>query len=145
MPVAEVQRNKEIVRIVTEKGFNEGDFDGLEQYFASEYQVHAPGIQQPLSGSGAFRFAVEMWRAAFPDIHVTVEDIAGEGEKVYCRFITRGTHTGELMGVPPTGKKITVHEMSCHRVVGGKVTESWIGDNVPSIFQQIGALVQAPR
>jgi predicted ester cyclase len=142
MSEAEIRRNKEIVRTVTEKGFNEGDFDGLEQYFAAEYQVHAPGIP-PLSGSGAFRSAVEMWRAGFPDIHVTVEDVVGEGEKVYCRFTTTGTHGGMLMGVPATGKRVTVHEMSCHRVVGGKVMESWIGDNVPSIFLQIGALVRA--
>lgn len=144
MSSAEVQRNKDIVKTVTEKGFNEGDFQGLEQYFAPGYQVYAPGMP-PLAGASAFRMAVEMWRSAFPDIHVTVEDVAGEDDRVYCRFITRGTHRGSLLGIPATGKKVTVHEMSCHRLADGKVVESWIGDNVPSIFQQIGALVPVSR
>jgi predicted ester cyclase len=141
---AEVQKNKDVVRLVTEKGFNEGDLEGLGQYFSAEYTVHAPGVPPLPPGPGAFRAAVSLWRQAFPDIYVTVEDVAGEGEKVYCRFTTRGTHTGALMGIPATGKNVTIHEMSCHRLVGGKVVESWIGDNVPNILHQIGALVPVP-
>ncbi|HUY45965.1 MAG TPA: ester cyclase [Streptosporangiaceae bacterium] len=137
----DVQRNKTIVKLVTEKGFNEGDLDGLEPYFASDYRVHAPGVPPLPPGTGAFRAAVSLWREAFPDINVNVEDVIGEGEEVYCRFVTRGTHSGPLMGIPPTGKQVTIHEMSCHRLVNGKVVESWIGDNVPNILHQIGALV----
>lgn len=142
---AEVQRNADIVRLVTEKGFNEGDLDGINQYFTPDYEVHAPGVPPLPPGPAAFRMAVMLWREAFPDIHVTVEDVVGDGEKVYCRFTTRGTHTGPLMGMPPTGKKVTINEMSCHRLTGGKVVESWIGDNVPNILHQIGALVPAQQ
>jgi predicted ester cyclase len=105
--------------------------------------VHAPGVPPLPPGAGAFHAAVMLWREAFPDIHVTVEDVVGEGNEVYCRFTTRGTHTGPLMGIPATGKPVTVHEMSCHQLTGGKVTQSWIGDNVPSILAQIGALAPA--
>ncbi len=140
---AEVQRNKDIVRLVTEKGFNEGDLDGIHQYFTPDYEVHAPGVPPLPPGAAAFSAAVTLWRDAFPDIHVTVEDVVGEGEQVYCRFTTRGTHTGPLMGMPPTGRQVTIHEMSCHRLAGGQVAESWIGDNVPNILHQIGALVPA--
>lgn len=140
---AQVQRNKDVVRLVTEKGFNEGDLDGIGQYFTPGYEVHAPGVPPLPPGPAAFRAAVTLWREAFPDIRVTVEDVAGEGEKVYCRFTTRGTHTGSLMGMPPTGKQVTINEMSCHRLVDGQVVESWIGDNVPNILHQIGALVPA--
>ncbi len=139
----DVQHNKEIVRLVTEKGFNEGDLAGVEQYFTADYEVHAPGVPPLPPGPGAFQEAVNLWRDAFPDIHVTVEDVVGEGEKVYCRFTTRGIHSGSLMGIPPSGLQVTIHEMSCHRLVNGKVVESWIGDNVPNILHQIGALVPA--
>lgn len=136
----EAQRNKDVVRLVTEKGFNEGDLAGITQYFTPDYEVHAPGVPPLPPGAGAFHAAVTLWREAFPDIHVTVEDVVCEGAKVYCRFTTRGTHTGPLMGIPATGKQVTVYEMSCHRLSAGKVAESWIGDNVPSILHQIGAL-----
>ncbi|HEY7432623.1 MAG TPA: TcmI family type II polyketide cyclase [Streptosporangiaceae bacterium] len=137
---AEAQRNKDVVRLVTEKGFNEGDLAGITQYFTPDYEVHAPGVPPLPPGAGAFHAAVTLWREAFPDIHVTVEDMVCEGAKVYCRFTTRGTHTGPLMGIPATGKQVTVYEMSCHRLSAGKVAESWIGDNVPSILHQVGAL-----
>lgn len=140
-----VQRNKEVVRLVTEKGFNEGDLDGLTEYFAEGYNVHAPGMPPLEPGPGAFRTAVSLWRNAFPDIHVTVEDMIGENDTVYCRFTTTGTHTGPLAGIPPTGKRVTIHEMSCHRLADGKVVESWIGDNVPNILHQIGALISTAQ
>jgi predicted ester cyclase len=138
-----VRSNKDIVRLVTEKGFNEGDMAGIAEYFAADYGVHAPGVPPLPPGPEAFVQAVMLFRTAFPDINVTIEDVVGEGEKVYCRFTTRGTHQGPLMGIPPTGRSVTVYEMSCHRLVESKVVESWIGDNVPSILRQIGALVPA--
>lgn len=86
-----------------------------------------------------------LWRNAFPDVHVTVEDVAGDGDRVYARFTTRGTHQGQLFDIPATGKPVTVHEMSCHRIVGGRVVESWIGDNVPRILLDIGAIQPVGR
>jgi hypothetical protein len=72
---AQVQRNKDVVRLVTEKGFNEGDLDGINQYFTPGYEVHAPGVPPLPPGPAAFRAAVMLWREAFPDIQVTVEDV----------------------------------------------------------------------
>jgi predicted ester cyclase len=135
------QANKDLVRRLTEKAFNEGDLSEIDTQFAADYVVHAPGLPPLPPGPESFRQAVSLWRTAFPDVHVSVEDMACEDDRVYCRFITRGTHTGPLMGLPPTGRPVTVHEMSCHRVAGGQVVESWIGDNVPRILLDIGALV----
>lgn len=136
-------RNRQLVRDITERGFNQGDLAGITPHFSADYVVHAPGVPPLPPGPGAFHAAVNLFRTAFPDIHVTIEDVSCDGERVYARFTTRGTNTGPLMGMAPTGRPVTVHEMSCHRIVDGKVVESWIGDNVPSILQQIGVLVRA--
>lgn len=142
-PVDGVQRNKELVRVLTERGFNAGDLSGVDEHFRSDYQVHAPGVPPLPPGPHAFRRAVTLFRTALPDIHVTIEDLAGEGDRVFGRFTTRGTHTGPLMGIPATGEKVTIYEWVCHRFVDGKVAESWIGDNVPRILLSIGAVVPA--
>jgi predicted ester cyclase len=136
-----IDRNKFVVRLVTEKGFNEGDLSGISDYFSADYKVNAPGIPPLPPGPQAFHQAVLLFRNAFPDIRVNIEDVIGEADRVYTRFITRGTHTGSLMGIPPTGLPVTIYETTCHRLENGKVVESWIGDNVPNILHQVGALV----
>lgn len=135
------EHHKELVCRLTRQGFNSGDLSGVEGHFTEDYQVHAPGVPPLPPGPGAFLRAVTLFRTAMPDIHVTVEDVIGEGDRVFARFTTRGTQTGPLMGIPPSGRPVTVHEWVCHRFRGDKVVESWIGDNVPRILVDIGALV----
>lgn len=137
----DVSSNKALVRSLTEQGFNAGDLSGIAAHFGPDYQVHAPGVPPLPPGPDAFVRAVTLFRTAMPDIHVTIEDLAGEGDRVFGRFTTRGTHTGPLMGIAPTGRPVTVYEWVCHRFADGKVVESWIGDNVPRILLSIGAVV----
>jgi predicted ester cyclase len=140
-PTDAVQQHKELVRSLTEQGFNAGDLSGVEEHFHPDYQVHAPGVPPLPPGPDAFKRAVTLFRTALPDIHVTIEDLVGEDDRVFGRFTTRGTHTGPLMGIPPSGRQVTIYEWVCHRFVGGQVVESWIGDNVPRILLSIGAVV----
>ena len=101
----------------------------------------APGGR--LEGREAFKGLVGALRGAFHDMTMTIDDQHVDGEVVVTEWTSRAVHLGPLMGIPPTGRPVTVHEMSCHRVVDGRVAESWIGDNVPRILLDIGALVQA--
>ena len=66
-----------------------------------------------------------MFRSAFPDLNVTVEDLVAEGNKVAARWSWGGTHRGELMGIPPTSKQVAASGTSIHRIAEGKIVESW--------------------
>lgn len=129
---------KELVLRAIERGFNNGDLDVADEVFSDEYTVHAPGLVELPKGPAAFKQAIGLWRSAFSDIHMTVEQLLFEDDVVANRFTTTGTHDGPLFGIPPTGRRMTVHGMEMHRVVDGRVVESWIGDDVPSILMQLG-------
>jgi predicted ester cyclase len=134
--------NVELVRYITEKGLNGGDVSFVDDLFTPDYQVHTRGLDLP-KGPAAFKAAVHFWRQPFPDFHTTIEEMIGYGEFVANRFTTTGTHTGALGDMPPTGRQFTVSGVDMHRVVDGKVVESWISDDMPRILMDLGVLVPA--
>jgi predicted ester cyclase len=129
--------NIELVRYITERGLNEGDVSFVEEVFSPDYEVHTRGLDLP-RGPAAFVAAVSFWRKSFPDFHTTIEHMIGDGEYVAHRFSTTGTHTGAFGEMPPTGRRFNVSGVDMHRVVGGKVVESWISDDMPRILMEIG-------
>lgn len=131
--------NIELVRYITEKGLNEGDVSFVDEVFAPDYQVHTRGLDLP-RGPEAFRAAVGFWRRSFPDFHTTIESMIGEGDLVASRFSTTGTHTGPLGDAPATGRRFDVSGVDMHRVVDGRVVESWISDDMPRILMDLGVL-----
>jgi steroid delta-isomerase-like uncharacterized protein len=86
---------------------------------------------------------VTMYRSAFPDMRVTIEDLVAEGDKVAARWSVTGTHRGELMGIPATGKRVTVTGIEINRFAGGKLVEHWESFDQLSMMQQLG-VVPAP-
>jgi len=144
-----IEENKQLVRAVIEEALNKGNVDVADEYFSPDYVAHIPRAPETPPGPMKFKLVIAMWRTAFEDWHMTIEDLIAEGDYVVNRFTTRGTHTGPLMGIPPTGRKIEVRGIEMHRIVDGKVVESWIADDIPSILVQLGVLemprMQAPR
>ncbi len=96
---------------------------------------------EEVRGREAFKQMVAGFRAALPDLRETVEDQVAEGDKVVSRFISRGTHKGELMGAPPTGRQITIRGTDISRIRNGKIVEAWVMFDALALMQQIG-LVQ---
>jgi len=78
-----------------------------------------------------------------PDVHFTIEDIIAEEDFIVVRYTTRGTHQGNFMGIPPTGKQVSGTGMFMDRIVNGKAVEQWLNGNTPGLLQQIG-VVPAP-
>lgn len=138
------EENKTLIRYLIEEALNKGNLSVAEGHFTPDYQVRIPGKPEGPRGPEVFRQVIGMWRAAFSDWHMTIENLIAEGDYVANRFTTRGTHTGPLMGIPATGKTMVVHGQELHRLRDGKVAETWVCDDVPSIMQQLGIVSPPP-
>jgi steroid delta-isomerase-like uncharacterized protein len=131
-------QNKAIVSRWVAGGWNTGDLDLVDEFYA-DYTMHCPGMPD-VQGTEAFKGFVTMYRAAFPDIHFTIEDMVAEGDKVAWRATTRGTHRGDLMGIPPTGKPIEVSSIIVSRFDNGKWAEDWVLIDMLGMLQQLGVI-----
>lgn len=134
------EQNKAIIRRSFEELFSEGELDVADEVFAADYVGHDPALPHDIQGPGEFKQFVQMYRTAFPDLELTVEDQIAEGDRVVTRFTARGTHGGDLMGIPPTGRQVVVTGISIDRLVDGKSAESWTSYDVMSMLQQLGVI-----
>lgn len=120
--------------------FNQGDFETIGQELLSpEIVVHFPGMPGPLNLEG-FRQVGLMFRSAFPDIQDTVEDQLADGDKVVTRITSRGTHQGELMGIPATGQQITITAIAIDRIGDNRIVERWANFDQLGMLQQLGVI-----
>jgi predicted ester cyclase len=132
-----VEENKAGQRRVWEEVFNKGNLEIVPEFFAPSYSFRSPlGIEA--KGPESFKQMVVMMRTALPDLHVTIDDIFGEGDKVATRFTITGTFKGEMMGIPPTGKKGTFSGILITRWVDGKEVEAWESLDTLAYYQQLG-------
>jgi steroid delta-isomerase-like uncharacterized protein len=131
--------NKALVRRIYEEGLNRGDFSVLDELLAEQLVDHSlfPGGG---SGRESFRRRFSLVRTAFPDATMTVEDGVAEGDKVVYRWTLRGTHTGPLASIRPTGRQLVVTGMNMSRITGGKVTEHWANFDHLGLLQQLGVM-----
>jgi predicted ester cyclase len=132
----------EISRRLFEDGFNEGKLDLVDQYVSPDAVNHDPAETadlRSLRGSEVFKRTVQMYRGAFPDVHVTVDDVIAADDKVVLRWHSEGTHRGELEGLAPTYSRGTVTGISIDRWENGKVIESWTEWDNLGLARQLGA------
>ncbi len=130
------EANKAIVRDFFEKGDREGKM--AVELCAPGFIAHIPG--SPPMDLEATRKMVAMYDASFSDFHNTAEDLVAEGDKVAFRFERQATHTGEFMGVPASGKKISWTTIGIARIAGGKIVEFWNSPDRMGMMQQVGVL-----
>jgi len=119
--------------------FNAGDIDGAMAVFAPNAVVHMSGAPEPLTMEG-FKQLGQVLLSAFTGGTSTVEDMIAEGDKVVSRLTFRGTHTGDLMGIPPTGTSVTMSEIIIDRLADGKIVESWRLFDQMGMMQQLGVI-----
>ena len=116
--------NKALTHRFIDEVFSKGNLTAVDDLVADDYVDHNPPPDLPADKAG-LKQIVEMFRSAFPDLAVTVEDTVAEGDKVAVRVVTRGTHKGELMGIAATGRTVAFNEQHFVRVSNGKLVEHW--------------------
>ncbi len=122
------------VRFITEV-WNAGDFEVADAVIHPDYVV--PGIGQ---GPEAVKRNVTTFRAAFPDLVWTIDEVIGEGDQVAMRLTLHGTHLGPFRGIAPTGRSVTMQEMVFWRLVDGQLHTGWFQADMLGIRMQLGAL-----
>jgi predicted ester cyclase len=111
----------------------------IDEAFEPDVLIRTP-LPLQSTGSQAIKEVFTTLHRAFPDLHVTVEDLIEEGDKVVGRHTVTGTHLGEYLGTAPTGKSVTYNEIFIARFVGGRVAETWGVVDVLSQMKQIGLI-----
>jgi len=130
--------NKRVVRRFIDEVFNHGNLSALRELIAPEHVSHE--LIGDHYGPEGVRIDAAEYRAAFPDLHIEIEDLVGEGDRVVRRFTATGTHTGPFMGVAATGRAVVVTGIGIDRVVDGKLIESWVHLDALGLLRQIGAI-----
>ena len=127
-------------RRIPEEIFNQGKLELIGEVFAPDYVEHVPLPPGVPSGAEGFKQFIMALRAAFPDFHYTIEDQLAEGDKHVGRITAHGTHQGEFMGIPPTGKTVSWGEIHIGRMVNGKLVEHWANQDQLGMLQQLGVI-----
>ena len=135
------EQNKQTSRRFTEEIWNKGKLDQIGDFVAPNHKNH-PSASAPDFGQGPQGFSqlVSLYRTAFPDTNLTIEDQIAEGDLVVTRWTAAGTHRGELFGMPATGKQVKVTGIFIDRLADGKIVESWGEYDALGMMQQVGAI-----
>jgi predicted SnoaL-like aldol condensation-catalyzing enzyme len=132
------EANKEIFRNMIEEFWNKKRLDTAAEFFSADtYSPSVPWLQPGPDGVKMFAGA---FLAAFPDLQITIDMIVASGDMVAGRLVQKGTHSGELMGIPASGKTAEFTEMAICKIVDGKIAVSWYQTDMLSLMQQIGAI-----
>ena len=132
------KQNKTLARRWFEDLFSRGDLDAADEILSADFLDHLPREEE--RGIEELKHYVSVYRTAFPDIEDTVEEIVAEGDKVVVRWRSRGTHQGEFMGLPPTGRQVTFTGMRLFSIAENKIAESWVNIDERGLQEQLGAI-----
>ena len=132
--------NARLAREFVTKVLATGDLDRADELVSPEVVVHVPVRPEPLRGLEALKRYIAGFRAALPDVGFTVEDEIVQDDRVVLRVTVHGTHRGELLGVPPTGRYVRVPEVLILRFAEGRIVEDWVSVDLLGLLAQLDAL-----
>ena len=131
--------NKAIVRRYIEEAWNKGNVSVIDDLMSEDYARHVSGCPAPLTREGHKKRILQIHRA-LPDVTMTVEDMIAAGDRVVSRVVLRGTQRDTFMGIPATGRQVTITGIDIARVVNGRLVEHWAEMDTLGLIKQLGAL-----
>jgi steroid delta-isomerase-like uncharacterized protein len=129
---------KELLERIFEEIVNQGHLETIDELMAEDYVDHGP--MGDLQGRDAFRASIAAWRAAVPDVHCDVSNYFQDGEMAAWLVHTTGTHTGDALGFPATGKPFETLSANIGRMRDGQAVEHWSEQGIFPMLAQIGML-----
>jgi len=138
-----IEDHKALVRRFYEEVWNKGNLDAADTIFADDYVRHDLRQGNPLPGPAGQRKIAADFRAAFPDLHMTIDVIVAEGDMIAARWTTEGTNTGQWGNIPPTGKRAKFSGVNIFRIANGRVVEIWNHRDDLGVMQQLDAPIYA--
>ena len=119
------EQNKQLVHDYYERVLNGRDLEAVDEFFANERMIE--GVK-----AGCFRYF-----EAFPDLHVALDELIAEGDRVFLRSTMTGTHDGEYKGIPPTGRHVAAETAEVFRIADGRFVGYWCLTNVAGLMRQL--------
>jgi steroid delta-isomerase-like uncharacterized protein len=140
MQSATMTEREALARRFFEDAFTDGRLEVLDEVMSDDFEQHDPQVSSGgLRGPAVARQTIKTYREAFPDVRFTIDDVIEQRDRVVIRWTAKGTHDGELNGLAPTGRSVTVTGISIQRVAGARVVEAWTNWDTLGLMQQIGA------
>ena len=136
------ENNKAVVRRLLEEVWNKGNLSLVDELFTPNFEFHDASTPDLGRGPESEKKRVTLYRNAFPDLRITIEDMIAEGETVVTRWSCRGTHKGDLSGIAPTGKPITISGITVSRFANGKIAQGYANWDALGMMQQLGIVPQ---
>jgi len=136
------EENKALARRTIEEFWNQGNLNFADEIIASDYVRIEIGSPVELRGVEGAKQAAAKWRVAFPDMHLTIDDLIAEGDKLACHWTFTGTHQGELEGIAPTSRKVRTSGIAIVSYTNGKVVEEIVSLDALGLMKQLGVILE---
>lgn len=135
----DTEDNKTLVRRFIEEVFNNRNLAAIDAFLATNLIDHTlpPNLPPTIEGT---KQAISMYLKAFPDLHITIDDLVAEGDRALVRYTSRGVQRGAFAGIPPLGRQMEVSSYLTARIADGKIVEQWGLDDQLAMLQQLGII-----
>ena len=131
------EKNKDFILAYTEDFWNKHNIAAFDKYYTADFIMHFAGGDQ---NREQYKGLCQAYFTAFPDLHITTDDLVAEGDKVTKVWTAKSTHKGEFMGIPATGKRIVVKGIEVFRIADVKIAEVWASMDNLGMMQQLGVI-----